>query len=74
MSLYFMKYSLGRPAGQKTFLYIIWMLWAFLRQRSYSSLLTLGGHVIAPHVSAGPSLPGALHPSSASRSQASPTI
>ena len=34
MSLYFMKYSLGRAADQKSFLYIVWMLWAFLRLKS----------------------------------------
>jgi hypothetical protein len=56
MSLYFMRYSLGRPADEKTFLYINWMLWAFLRLRSYNPpvrsnsiyqyLPRLGGHVI----------------------------
>ena len=56
MSLYFMKYWLGRPADQKTFLYIVWMLWAFLRVRSvnrpridasiYARLPTLGGDVV----------------------------
>jgi hypothetical protein len=56
MSLYFMKYMLGRPADQKAFLYIVWMLWAYLRIRSsnprvkpnsiYEKLPEIGGEVI----------------------------
>lgn len=56
VSLYFMKYSLGKPADMKSFLYVVWMLWAFLRVRSanqpvrsssiYARLPTLGGAVI----------------------------
>lgn len=36
MSLYFTRYTLGRPADQKAFLYIVWMLWAFLRVKTYN--------------------------------------
>ncbi len=36
MSLYFMRYSLGRAPDQKSFLYIVWMLWAFLRLKSFN--------------------------------------
>jgi hypothetical protein len=56
MSLYFMMYSLGQPREQKKYLYIVWMLWAFLRLRSfnrpiqpesiYQKLPSLAGDVI----------------------------
>jgi len=36
MSLYFMMYSLGQSKEQKKYLYIVWMLWAFLRLRSFN--------------------------------------
>ena len=36
MSLYFMRFSLGRQPDQKSFVYIVWMLWAFLRFKSFN--------------------------------------
>ena len=56
MSLYFMLFSLGSPREQKKYLYIVWMLWAFLRLRSfnppireasiYQKLPLLGGDIV----------------------------
>lgn len=36
LSHYFTLYCTGRPPDQKTYLYLAWMLWAFLRARSSS--------------------------------------
>ena len=56
LSTYFMLFSAGRPADQKTYLYLAWMLWAFLRSRSanrvpldgsiYPKLPSIGGDVV----------------------------
>ena len=56
LSLYFTRYLLGAQREQKKYLYIIWMLWAFLRYRSarrpavvesiYDRFPALGGKII----------------------------
>ena len=56
LSTYFMLFSAGKPADQKTYLYLVWMLWAFLRARSanrmpldksiYPALPSMGGDII----------------------------
>lgn len=56
LSHYFVRYAAGSVADQKTYLYLVWMLWAFLRVRSagrpmredslYAELPRLGGQVI----------------------------
>lgn len=56
LSTYFTLFSAGRPADQKTYLYLVWMLWAFLRIRSakpsdlaqsiYQELPSIGGDVV----------------------------
>jgi hypothetical protein len=56
LSTYFMLFSAGKPADQKTYLYLVWMLWAFLRIRSvnrmlldnsiYPALPSIGGDII----------------------------
>lgn len=56
LSHYFTLYTVGKHSDQKTFLYIAWLLWAYLRLRSagrssrtsslYSRLPGLGGDVI----------------------------
>ncbi len=34
LALYFVRFLSGSPADQRTYLYLVWMLWAFLRSRS----------------------------------------
>ena len=34
LALYFVRFLAGSPADQRTYLYLVWMLWAFLRSRS----------------------------------------
>jgi hypothetical protein len=56
LSTYFMLFSAGKPADQKTYLYLAWMLWAFLRSRStnrmpldnsiYPKLPSIGGDIV----------------------------
>lgn len=56
LSTYFTLFTAGKPADQKTYLYLVWMLWAFLRSRSinripvensiYSALPSIGGDII----------------------------
>jgi hypothetical protein len=56
LSHYFTLYTVGKQSDQKTFLYIAWLLWAYLRLKStgrtprsgsiYSRLPSLGGDVI----------------------------
>lgn len=56
LSHYFTLYSVGRQSDRKTYLYIAWMLWAYLRLKSvgrgprggsiYSRLPSFGGDVV----------------------------
>jgi hypothetical protein len=56
LSLYFTRYTVGTRADKKTYLYLAWMLWAFLRFHSagkppaqrgiYSRLAQLNGDII----------------------------
>lgn len=56
LSYYFTMYCVGKASDQKTYLYLSWILWAFLRVKSgskvprsgtiYTRLSTLGGDVI----------------------------
>ena len=56
LSHYFTLYTVGKQSDQKTFLYIAWLLWAYLRLKSagrssrtaslYTRLPALGGDVI----------------------------
>jgi hypothetical protein len=56
ISLYFVRYATGYAPHQKTYLYLVWMLWAFIRIRSasrplgvdslYDKLPGLGGDII----------------------------
>jgi hypothetical protein len=56
LSDYFTRYCVGSAADRRTYLYLVWMLWAFLRSRSstasppsssiYSSLPQLGGEIV----------------------------
>jgi len=56
LSLYFMKFWIGTAADRKTFLHLVWMLWAYLRVKSvkmtkrtrsiYARLPALGGDTI----------------------------
>ncbi len=56
LALFFLRFLNGTQADKKNYLYLIWMLWAFLRSKSigrpqldnslYATLASLGGHVI----------------------------